>query len=130
MVFRKGKNERTLGTFMCIGVIKMSFSFILNKEIHALRGLLNTKKCQLQLQGARGALPPVPRDIFAPLTFYSGAALVIREYKTVQWTAGKFMTIYFGINSNKCMQYTLQLRAQSQKVPNAFFGKNKILVLK
>ena len=37
MVFRKGKNEKTLGTFMCIGVIEISFSFILNKEIRAER---------------------------------------------------------------------------------------------
>ena len=36
---KKGK-IRTLWVFSFVGVIKISFSFILNKEIHALRGLL------------------------------------------------------------------------------------------
>ena len=40
MVFKKGGKEKTLSTFMCrTGVIEISFSFVLNKEMHALRGL-------------------------------------------------------------------------------------------
>ena len=53
--------------FSCVGVIEISFSYILNKEIHALRALLlrfNTKK--VSTSGGKRDCPLDPQGIFAP----------------------------------------------------------------
>ena len=39
--FKKGENEKNMGYFHASKVIKISFSVIFNKEIHALEGLLS-----------------------------------------------------------------------------------------
>ena len=55
---------------MYIGVIKISFSFIFNKEIHALRGLLSQKgisfRGQSPLTSTKGLCPLDPQGNFAP----------------------------------------------------------------
>ena len=54
-----------------IGVIKISFSFIFNKVIHALRGLLSQKG--VSFRGPRGSAPWTPEVTSPPLTVYPGA---------------------------------------------------------
>ena len=71
MFSEKGKMKR-VWVLSCVGIIKVSCSFILHKEIHALialRGLLlQVKKLKRrQFQGANGALPSGPPRYLRPL---------------------------------------------------------------
>ena len=65
MVSEKGKIRR-LWVFLCVGVTKIDFSFILNKEIHALRGLLLRFKHYKGVSFRGWVCPLDPQDIFAP----------------------------------------------------------------